>query len=401
MDLVPGEADSYCAARACEIPSLIFTADSDLLIHDSGPGGSVVLLDHIQLEAQAEPGTLLKAAVFEPCNISRRLGVGYDVQALQILAYFLQEVPGISFHQALQKVRSHKERGAELAHEAIPLLNASSQTLSRHEAVLFDDARLSFFRLHGQHLDPRLAEVCLQICLKVKPTEHAVYLPVLLEDPARASAWDVSVSFRQFAYTCLVHRSSCDSIPSTIYEYRRKGRRLVRIPLCTSDSKQYKVPNEASIVCVQLQAIYEAFADVHPTSLRWRYVAARCVLDWYDRQSKTLPSIETVKHIVTGKGQSKCSWDDVHFAAQIESLLYSMHMTRQVFQYLQFDLSECEPTCDVDGLATSTTRIGQMMKDLPALEKLLSSTREIRRLSDSSGYTMPDQEVRGRIFPIL
>lgn len=400
VELVPGEADPYCAARASGIRSLIFTTDSDLLIHDSGPGGSVVLLDHIQLEAQVENGTRLKAPIFEPGKISQKLGVGSDVQALQSLAYFLQEVPGISFHQALQKVRSHKDRGVELAHEAFHLVNATNQTLARHEVALFDDDHLRYFRQHGQHLDPRLAEVCLQIHLKMKPIEHAMYLPVLLEDPARASAWEVSVPFRHFAYTYLIHWSCCVSMQSRIYEYRRKGQRLVQSPLCTSSSEECNVLNEARTVCDQVRAIYSAFADIHPAFLRWRYVAARYVLDWYDSESKTLPSVATVKYIMTGKGKSTWSWDDVHFAAQIEGVLYSVHMIRQVFQYLQFAPLECEPTCNVDGLATSAIGIAQIMKDLPAFEKLLLSTREIRCLSDSSGYEMPDEQFRRRLFPI-
>ena len=399
MELVPGEADPYCAARACEIRGLVFTADSDLLIHDSGPGGSVVFLDHIQLEAQVENGTSLRAPIFEPCRIAQKLGIGRDVQALQSLAYFLQEVAGISFHQALQKVRSHKDRGVELAHEAFHLLNASSQTLSRHEAALFDDDHPRYFRQHGQHLDPRLAEVCLQIYLKEQPAEHAIYLPLLLEDPARASAWETSVPLRQFAYTYLVHRSTCGSMLSVIYEYRRKGRRLVQIPLCVSDSEGCNVLNEACIVCDQFEALFKAFADIHPTILRWRYVAAKYVLDWYDSESKSLPSVDTVKHIITGKGKSKWGWDDIHFAAQTKGVLYSVHMIRQVFQYLHLVPSEYGPTCNVDGLASSTIGIAQILEELPGFEKLLLSTREITCLSDSSGYELPYQEFRGRLFP--
>ena len=398
MELVPGEADPYCAARASEIRGMIFTTDSDLLIHDSGPGGSVVLLDHIQLETPVESGTALRAPIFEPGKISQKLGIGSNVQALQNLAFHLQEVPGISFHQALQQIRSHRDRGVELPREAFHLVNATNQTLARHEVALFDDDHLSYSRLHGQHLDPRLAEVCLQIYLKIKPTEHAMYLPVLLEDPARASAWEVSVPFRHFAYTYLVHRSNCGSILSVIYEYRRKGQRLVKSLLCTSYSEEHNAPKEAVVVCYQLRALHQAFADIHPICLRWRYVAARHVLDWYDSESKTLPSTETVKLIITGKGKSKWSWDDIHFAAQTESVLYSVHMVRQVFQYLHSAPLECEPTCNVAGLATSMIGIARILNDFPPFEKLLLSTREIRCLSDSSGYEMSDQEFRRRLF---
>ncbi|MDI1486151.1 MAG: hypothetical protein OHK93_004342 [Ramalina farinacea] len=400
VDLVPGEADPYCAARASVIRGVIFTADSDLLIHDSGPGGSVVLLDHIQLEAQVENGTTLRAPIFEPGKISQKLGIGSDVQALQNLAYLLQEVPGISFHQALQKVRSRKDRGVELAHEPFHLVNATNQTLARHEAALFDDDHLRYFRLHGQHLDPRLAEICLQLHLKVKPMEHAMYLPVLLEDPARASAWEVSVPFRHLAYTYLIHRSSCGSMQSKIYEYRRKGQRLVQNPLSTSSSEERNVLNEAFIVCDQLGAVHSAFNNIHPTILRWRYVAARYVLDWYDSEAKTLPSVETVMHIIMGKGKSKWSWDGIHFAAQIDGVLYSVHMIRQVLQYLHIVPSEWETSCNVDGFASSAMGIAQILKDLPVFEKLLLSTRETRWLSDSSRYVMPGQELRKRLFPV-
>ena len=400
VGLVPGEADPYCAARASEIRGMIFTTDSDLLIHDSGPGGSVVLLDHIQLETPVESGTALRAPIFEPGKISQKLGIGSKVQTLQNLAFHLQQVPGISFHQALQQVRSHKDQDAEVAHEAFLLVNATNQTLSRHEVALFDDDHLSYFRQHGQHLDPRLAEVCLQIHLKVKPTEHAMYLPVLLEDPARASAWEVSVPFRHLAYTYLIHRSSRGSMLSVIYEYRRKGRRLVKSLLCTSCSEEHNVLKEAVVVCDQLMVLHQAFADIHPTVVRWRYVAARYVLNWYDSESKTLPSVGAVKHIMTGKRQSKWSWDDIHFAAQTEGVLYSVRMIRQVFEYLHLITSECEPTCNVSGLASSTIGIAQIMQDLPAFGELILSTGEIRCLSDSSGYEMPDQEFRSRLFPV-
>ena len=400
VELVPGEADPYCAARASKLRSLIFTTDSDLLIHNSGPGGSVVFLDHIQLEEQIDNGTTLKAPVFEPCNISQRLGLGGDFLALQHLAYFLQEVPDISFHQALQKVRSYKNQGAEVAHEAFHLFNATNQALANHEVALFGNNHLNYFRLHGQHLDPRLAEVCLQIHLQVKPTEYAMYLPVLLEDPARASAWEASVAFRRVAYAYLVHRLSCGSMLSVIYEYRRKGRRLVRIPLCLPSPEECSDLNQAFIGCGDLHTIYSAFTDVHPALLRWRYIAAKCVLDWYDSESKTLPSAETVKHGITGKGKSKCSWEDINFAAQIDGVLYSIHMIRQVFQYLHFIPSECECTWKVDGLATLVIEIAQILEDAPTFQELLLSTWEIRCLSDSLVHELPEQELGRRLFPI-
>lgn len=48
--MVAGEADMHCAYLAKLTGSAVLTNDSDLILHDIGPHGSVVLLHSLELE---------------------------------------------------------------------------------------------------------------------------------------------------------------------------------------------------------------------------------------------------------------------------------------------------------------------------------------------------------------
>lgn len=105
--MVPGEADIQCAQTARLTGSVILTDDSDLLVHDLGPDGAVVLLSSLHMledvQDSAEPE--IRGLRIRPHQLSRRLGVAN----IQRLAYTLTRNPRLSFVELLRRAKEDFE----------------------------------------------------------------------------------------------------------------------------------------------------------------------------------------------------------------------------------------------------------------------------------------------------
>ncbi|KAF3343190.1 hypothetical protein VdG2_08706 [Verticillium dahliae VDG2] len=97
--LVPGEADAYCADHALHHGGCVLTSDSDLLVHDLGPRGAVILFHDLRT------GTLdghrgLIAARYSPASIAERLRLPPTSAGIQRFAHELSRDPYKEFFAA-------------------------------------------------------------------------------------------------------------------------------------------------------------------------------------------------------------------------------------------------------------------------------------------------------------
>ncbi|KAL9010128.1 MAG: hypothetical protein Q9173_004906, partial [Seirophora scorigena] len=105
VDVVPAEADVYCALAALKMGGTILTSDSDLLVFDIGPEASVVLLNSLSINAfdgDPEAGSLLKANVFKTAEIARK----FQLPNLHRLGYEIKTDPTTSFSETLRRTKT-------------------------------------------------------------------------------------------------------------------------------------------------------------------------------------------------------------------------------------------------------------------------------------------------------
>ena len=190
---VPGEADPYLARDAVDDAAVVLTGDSDLLVYPTTSGRGVLMLRDLVFTETGAVGE-----VFRPRDIVGKVGA----EVIDV-AYQLSLDPAVGLgavKQRLERVKARKEAGVG-------------------EEGAEREWRLEY-EIPGEGgeavcVEPRISEF-----LQLAGEEPGVmYLPVLWEDPQRASAWEVGVSLRASAYT------------RPVTEIRRKGQRITRVEI--------------------------------------------------------------------------------------------------------------------------------------------------------------------------
>ncbi|KAL9022979.1 MAG: hypothetical protein Q9196_007444, partial [Gyalolechia fulgens] len=173
--IVPGEADPYCARIAKDEGGITLTGDSDLLVYDTGPQGSVAFFNQIEL-CPANPkaensGPVLRANIFHAHSLAARL----NLPNLHRLAYEIKTDDTISFSEALRRARQDVRDPSLLQGfvEEYILPPASPSPKPPGPIPHFVDPRLS--ELVHQLTSPSL----------YNNKEPQMSLPFLIDDPSR------------------------------------------------------------------------------------------------------------------------------------------------------------------------------------------------------------------------
>ena len=369
--VVPGEAEVYCAAAAKESGAIILSNDSDLFVHDLGSNGAFVYLSSTDLRANDENDRdlgkdccqTLRLSVFRPRDIAKRLGL----DNLHRLAFEFQIKHSSTLPEAVKAAKMHQ--GKE--HEAFQrFLKGYITEPSVFESQYFSKESLARISTRGRLLDPRISEVICQLESNdrfVKIPVHA-YLLCLIEDPARSSAWLASSSHRYFAYS--IYTTICNNRPeasnTAIVELTRRGQSFAaqEIPLLSRDG----VNDFALRLHQQLDQYTTRFSGIHKP-LVWRLYALSQVYHRYLNTGRTPPSREALTRAMTGTYKPRPTWDDIHLSAQIQAVLYSLRMVKQILAYT--------------AAATDTHRnpplqnLAKILDDLPNMALLIPSSLEL------------------------
>ncbi|KAI9836045.1 MAG: hypothetical protein M1819_001656 [Sarea resinae] len=414
VQLVPGEADVYCALLTREEQtrgSTILTGDSDLLVHPLSSHASVVFFKDVSLP-DGHDGPL-QSLLFRPAATAQSLGL----PDLSYLAFCLKRDSTAGFRECIRKAKvaeqerkygeGYQEFLKEYAIEAdtpFPMSCPSTKggTVSRLVQQL--DPRISEFvlQLHpGLGYPPALTSSTPQSDEnahdKIDPAKEInIYLPFLLDDPTRASAWEAGLPLRTLAYSLFLSLSPSTAETTTdpasrLSETSRRGQNIATRLIQSLD--QNAISSASANLLSTLQHLSSTLASTSPSPPPptrttsspqdlYRAYALHATTAWYTQTSRPPPSRTSLKALVTSPSSSSSSssartstntpktWPDIHLDAQMQAVLYSLRLLRQLTTLLmamsRAGYGNVAPTANLVALETR-------LRDLPDLSSLSGS----------------------------
>jgi hypothetical protein len=295
--MVPGEADEWCASKARDNPrSIIFTSDTDLLLYDY----PAELLVNFLRDGDILPEGALK--VYSPTRICEQL----KLRSLVQLAYAIQTDRWKSLTEISREARNHASPTSMYADfNRRYILQAQTPSYLQQNSRL--DAAL-------QGLDARISEFVLQT---LSPTDDAplalpVFLPLFMEDPFQASAWKQGQDLRVLAYSLLAPRRV------VILEHVRKAQGIFVQEL------DVRSPGQTTTRATELaDLLLTSPVDRELAGTRyWTLVAVQLALN-----SLKPPHVSLLTRVVTGDFDN--TWSFIHLLACIQATLYSLRILKQ------------------------------------------------------------------------
>jgi XPG domain containing len=426
IQIVPGEADPYCAAHARRSGAAILTSDSDLLAYDLGSDGSVVFLNSLEVslhspedleEGEGRPPRTLLGMRYHAPFLTSKLGISCMLQRF-CFHKFLD--PSLSTSEL--KVRCRGDLTLELGSGKEEEWGEFQQQYSTDGLVLHGDdgdgdaearsgiakCRCKISPLHLQGLDPRVAELVMQFQIlnppaggtdeqveKAKDVEHDsdeeknmhMYLPLLLEDPSRDSAWSYGQSIRNLAYTLLPRfippppTASGQRRRLRIKEYQRRGPRIVGLTIemhpdtASSDQGNTQIESLLSSLPsphrrpISKTVVFDSLPAVAlpPAPHIWKSLAISRISEQRILAGKAAPDHEWAERYLTPQRvpYAPTSWDDVHNQASVEAVLYSLRMLKQIARLCL----DCRPYSALGG--EGLRGLLEALESLPTLEELM------------------------------
>jgi hypothetical protein len=294
--IVPGEADDYCAPSANEYPrSILFSNDTDLVLYNYPAEARVIFLRDVEL--WPEP----KFKGYSPTKLSQAL----HLNSLVPFAYCISQDPWIS-SEALMKDAKRVDTRSSQYKEFSKRYNATC--VAPHICIE------SGTELALQTLDVRVSEFVHQaLGSSLVPT---VYLPLMVEDPNQASAWNTGHGVRSLAYSLLAeHRV-------VIHEYMRKAQAIAL--------REIKALSLNDILLSAAALSRDVGAWLQWTNDRqvsqdfiWPLIAVNVVL----QEVPVPPNITCLMRVLSGQFDN--TWAFVHLTARMQAALYSLRLFKQ------------------------------------------------------------------------
>lgn len=295
-NIVPGEADDSCALHAKDIArTVIFTSDTDLLLYKYHAETVIVFFQHADVSAAM--------TAHSPYQISQKM----QLDSLLPLAYLLNERFQEDMDDTIKTARTLDLQDAgyleftqryALAVEA-PLYLEDQEELAA--ALQISDARVSEF------IHQALAEY---------PT-ISVYLPLLVEDPNLASAYNLGLDIRRLAYSLLVPSGA------VVQEYKRKAQGI------SSDDIDSYASAEIGPLAAKLEARVDGLLDWANSkqlapALFWQIFALSFVVS----ELNTPAPLQNVMRVLNN--DFNLTWEFVHLTSRMQAVLYSLRILKQV-----------------------------------------------------------------------
>ena len=358
FDIAPGEADAFCASAVRTSGGTVLTSDSDLLVYNLGQQGRVAFFSRLELHDLDVNGChILKSGILTPIEIAKRL----DLPDLTRLAFELQLDTSVTLHAAVQRAKK-PHKGVQ---EAFDFVAFSADY--KEDIVPFISSWTAFTSLKGDqvpfNLDPRVSELILQS--RSPASKLHMYLPFLIDDPPRVSAWEASSDLRWLAYSLLLKDSHGTR---SICEFGRKGFRIMPRSASVLEHSQCRI--DAKRFKDLVDAVRERLPNVTSFAF-WRIFAMILVMSWYKTSERNLPLHDTITKTLFRTSSGKTSWEAIQLSAQYQGVIYSIRMMKQILGCLAASKT-----------AKGKTHIVQLLgvlEDLPPLSALLPSNAEFGR----------------------
>lgn len=322
VELVPGEADTFCAKLARSRRCCVLTSDSDLLVYLHDSDSSVAFFEDIDVTIPAaEP----RAAVLQyTTGIRGRLGLAPGI-GIPRIAYELLLNPHASLEQLVRRTsqapypKDRKNYADFISRYRIENPNSSSSpTFPFHQGL--------------QQLDPRVSEIVLSAVsgrdgLAETSQEKTInmFLPFLLDNPQRSSAWEAALPIRRLAYSILLELAALPNAPS-IVEFRRlqvgsRGRGIAvpgeieREAIASSLVRLLESSRQVSAGRTQQLTYFTTLSELQETGISVKPPLGLMQLQLAFSNPGSLTPL---------------SWDTIHLAAQVQACVYSLRMLRQI-----------------------------------------------------------------------
>lgn len=352
VHVVPEEADVACARSARLTGATILSDDSDLSAYNLNRG-SVAVLQTLEKTQQRQSGGASELTVSCICP--------------EIVAQSLR-IPSV---QRLAFQRSLDSRGttpviAERARTSVIKTKQNEfktfKTTYHISECWWPDADLNL-------LDPRIAEHVVHINEHEPSSTPRLYLPLLHEDPDRDYSWSYGQGLRQLAYSLYASLADPAPLKGTVIEYARKGARVGTTDVTHLDSNELD-----AAVCAALEDLRHVGAWL---PIQWWAYALRRVVKQKLDAGKSI-SLGDVQALLLGQADNplECSWSTLHLHANIQAVLYSTRILRQLLQYAQ----KGERTSELGQLLT-VDELEMALADLPSIAELFLNVEELRLLA--------------------
>jgi hypothetical protein len=339
--IVPGEADDSCALCTKDLPnSIIFTSDTDLLLFDYPPETLIVLFQ------DAESPVSLKT--HSPSQIAQKL----QLKSLLPLAYSIQERTSESIEDLVRDARG-------LDHDSPPYLDFRRRYTTTMVSPLYLE-RHSGLKLPLQDLDVRVSEFVHEAL--VGSLDLPVYLPLLVEDPNQASAWNMAQDVRTLAYSLVAPSMS------HVKEYRRKAQGIFPQEISPYSATDVHVP--ARELEEQLGAVLKwAESKELGPSLLWSLFALSLVL----AELNTPPPLPLILRVLNGDFDN--TWAFMQLTARLQAAMYSLRMLKQVTAIWLAVNSKTEGK-----LHDNLSSLHLQMSTFPTISDIFVVSGQVRRL---------------------
>ncbi|EDU51486.1 XPG-I-2 domain containing protein [Pyrenophora tritici-repentis] len=339
--VVPGEADDWCALHAKDnARSIIFTSDSDLVLYDYCVDTLIVFLHDADISAD------LKA--YSPGEIREKL----QLSSLVPFAFVVNEGP----QNTAQKL---PRLAQDVNLDSAQYMEFSNRYVAQVAApVSVSDKSGSPVDL--PQLDVRTSEFVHQVLEGAQ--NPLVYMPLLVEDPDLASAWNSGCDIRKLAYSLLAPSNM------VVLEYRRKAQGIAAQEMPTYQAGDVPAPVAELEQQVSMLAEWAALKEIGPT-LFWPLFALSLVL----AEGKSPPTTDLVLRIVNGVFDE--TWAFVHLAARIQAALYSLRMFGQIAKV--WLLLNPTPGTKLYDLLSS---LDKHMENLPPMPELFGVPGQAKRV---------------------
>jgi hypothetical protein len=381
-EVVPGEADLYCAKYLSQHGGIVLTGDSDLLVHDLGIDGAVTFFKDVQCSASRDT---LGSKIYQPAAIAQRLDLPKS-QGLHAFAFELLMDSHGTFRKLLVDAQSLKAatanpsefRGFLKEYKQLPTLLKAKDAANILPLLRNLDPRTSEYVLQY----PFLAQIAGQEEVTESSQTIHVFLPFLLDCPVRTNAWEVSTVVRQLAYGLINLIVPVTQQRLTVSEHRKQQDKSTGRELQLPSLSQ--IPEACTAITTLSTQLRQSLPGLSESQI-WTAFALYQEFEYSYSRVKTPLSKLVIQQLADLGNKSNMSkkrkgftWDIVQFFAQIQGSYYSFRILKQITSlvvcqsrtqllpepllHLHQQLDSLPKLCDLVGLDCVSSLIGRLGK---------------------------------------
>jgi hypothetical protein len=395
--VVPHEADVCCAQDVRVNGGVVVTNDSDLLVHDLGPSGSVIFLNDIQFPKVTDEDQTLQCLHMVPREIAQQLGL----ESLIPLANAIRL--GDSLNQAVQRAKcistessSYREFAQPFQELLVP--SAFERTLgheqTQHPVLIVLkrlDPQVSEF-VH-QHTTTLLCQIdgglgssksaFKEVARNYSTKTTLMYLPSMLEDCSKSSTWAIGLNTRSIGYSLLIANASNHAV----FEVLRRQTELHQKPIELFQGSE--LLEQCKTLVSQLQQHFAQWPHLPCNyGLVWRLWGLRLICENAAKRNQQIPAKSSMVQLLKFRYLERTPWRAIHLRAYMEAALYSLRILRQFLEVCF--AAPIQQTLESKLLTTLDTLYSRL-RTLPPLAGLLDTDPRTLGLDDGRLDRMVDQ----------